>query len=176
MDKVIVFIIVSVIMTLILNSRGGDKYTRDKDTNELIFRFRSIVRWIALIGVLFLLLLMYKTVPEYLQEDPTNWFGVIVMTSTTVLCLWFYVYVSLTRVIIREGDRIIHRFPFWKKEIQFKDMRELIWRVDRGGGNYCMKGSETKIKVNPLYVDYFTILAKIERKCKNARIKKIERD
>ena len=176
MDKVIIFIIVAVIMTLILNSRTGEAYTRDKDTNELIFRYRSIVRSIALIGALFLLLLMYKTVPEYLGEEPTNWFGVTVMPLASALFLWFYVYVTVTRVIIRDDDRIIHQSPWGQTEIEFQDMKELIWRVDRGGGDYCMKGTKAKIKVNPLYIDYFAIMAKVERRSKKAIKKKLERN
>lgn len=176
MEKVIVFIAVAVIMTLILNNPSSDAYIRDKDTNELIFRYRSIVRWVALICVLFFFLLMYKTVPEYFSEEPTNWFGVIVMPLAALFFLCFYAYVTITRVIIREDDRIIHQSPLGKTEIEFQDIKELIWRVDRGGGDFCMKGTKSKIKVNPLYVDYFTIHAKVKRMSKNAIEKKLVRN
>jgi len=176
MDKAIVFIIVSVILSLLLNRQGNEHCIRDKDDlRKLTFRFRSIVRWIALIGVILWLLLFYKTVPEDLNSEPVNWSGVIVMSLFVLGFLWFYIYVTLTRVIIWEDDRIIHKFPFWKKELPFNQVKELVWTIDRGGGHYEIKGENKKITVHPMYVDYYNLKAEVDWNCKHAKKRKINK-
>jgi len=176
MDKVIVFIVVSVILALLLNREGSERCIRDKDDmRKLTFRFRSGVRWIALIGEMFWLLLFYKGGPEYLNSEPVNWFGAIVMALFAFGFLWFYVYVTMAHVIIWDGERIIHRFPFWKKELVFNQVKELVWTIDRGGGHYVIKGENKKITVHPMYVDYFGIKAVVQRNCKQAKKRKINK-
>ena len=173
MDKVIVFIVVSVILALLLNRQGSEHCIRDKDDmRKLTFRFRSVVRWIALIGVILWLLLFYKGGPEYLTDKPVNWFGAIGMALFALGFLWFYVYVTLTHVVIWEDERIIHRFPFWKKELEFNQVEELIWTIDRGGGHYVIKGQNKKVTVHPMYVDCYRLQAVVERNCKHAKKRK----